>query len=118
MVIWAAFATRLQSKCQRVYKPGFVLIAERRPFIWDADYPAPLAAYPDGGVITRHIPSLFGLAPDGVYHTRFIAKTAVRSYRTFSPLPHQDKSRMRRFVFCGTFPKRLHARRALSGILK
>jgi len=33
------------------------------------------------------MPPLFGLAPDGVYHARFVAKTAVRSYHTLSPLP-------------------------------
>ncbi len=31
--------------------------------------------------------SLFGLAPCGVCHARRITATAVRSYRTFSPLP-------------------------------
>ena len=30
---------------------------------------------------------LFGLAPSGVYHADFVTKTAVRSYRTISPLP-------------------------------
>ena len=34
----------------------------------------------------RHV-SLHGLAPDGVYHARPVAGPAVRSYRTFSPLP-------------------------------
>ena len=32
-------------------------------------------------------PPLFGLAPRGVYHADRIAAAAVRSYRTFSPLP-------------------------------
>jgi hypothetical protein len=32
-------------------------------------------------------PPLFGLAPHGVYPARRIAPPAVRSYRTFSPLP-------------------------------
>jgi len=32
-------------------------------------------------------PFLFGLAPCGVYHALCIAAQAVRSYRTFSPLP-------------------------------
>ena len=32
-------------------------------------------------------PSLFGLAPCGVYPALDIAAQAVRSYRTFSPLP-------------------------------
>lgn len=31
--------------------------------------------------------SLFGLAPGGVYHAAPVASRAVRSYRTFSPLP-------------------------------
>ncbi len=33
------------------------------------------------------IPSLFGLAPCGVCHAPRITERAVRSYRTFSPLP-------------------------------
>ena len=32
-------------------------------------------------------PPLFGLAPHGVFPARWIAPSAVRSYRTFSPLP-------------------------------
>ena len=31
--------------------------------------------------------SLYGFAPDGVYHARSVTRPAVRSYRTFSPLP-------------------------------
>ena len=34
--------------------------------------------------------SLHGLAPDGVYHARPVAGPAVRSYRTFSPLPPES----------------------------
>ena len=30
---------------------------------------------------------LFGLAPSGVYPAAFVTKSAVRSYRTISPLP-------------------------------
>ncbi len=30
---------------------------------------------------------LFGLAPSGVYHAVTVTSNAVRSYRTFSPLP-------------------------------
>src|SRR5688500_19476291 len=30
---------------------------------------------------------LFGLAPGGVYHAVPVARSAVRSYRTLSPLP-------------------------------
>jgi len=32
-------------------------------------------------------PSLFGLAPGGVYPAATVTSSAVRSYRTFSPLP-------------------------------
>ena len=38
-------------------------------------------------VCTEQIHSLFGLAPCGVCPARDIAAAAVRSYRTFSPLP-------------------------------
>ena len=44
---------------------------------------------------------VYGLAPGGVYHARSVTSSAVRSYRTFSPLP----CHARRFVFCGTFPR-------------
>jgi len=42
------------------------------------------AAPPGSG---RTLPSLFGLAPCGVYPATGITASAVRSYRTFSPLP-------------------------------
>ncbi len=38
-------------------------------------------------------PSLFGLAPCGVYPARRFTAAAVRSYRTFSPLPQQGTCR-------------------------
>jgi hypothetical protein len=47
----------------------------------------------------RAAPFLFGLAPGGVCRAVGVAADAVRSYRTFSPLPAN-----RRFVLCGTFP--------------
>ena len=43
-------------------------------------------------------PPLFGLAPRGVCTAGRIAPSAVRSYRTFSPLPRE-----RRYIFCCTF---------------
>ncbi len=46
--------------------------------------------------------SLFGLAPAGVYPATAVTGSAVRSYRTFSPLP-PGLGRGRRSVFCGTF---------------
>jgi hypothetical protein len=53
--------------------------------------------------------SLFGLAPDGVYRAAPVTRSAVRSYRTVSPLPAGRVCLHRpilhgRFVFCGTVP--------------
>ena len=42
-------------------------------------------AAPHGSL--RQLPSLFGLAPCGVYPASVVTAGAVRSYRTFSPLP-------------------------------
>ncbi|SRR6266536_1028362 len=74
------------------------------------------------GAPSRHAPgrsrasSLFGLAPCGVCHARTITGAAVRSYRTFSPLPGVA---VRRYVFCGTCrkPALKPASRTLSGTL-
>jgi hypothetical protein len=63
---------------------------------------------------------LFGLAPCGVYHAPSITGRAVRSYRTFSPLPRTSRSRVQwRYVFCGTCrePALKPAPRTLSGTL-
>jgi len=40
-----------------------------------------------GPAETGPVPSLFGLAPGGVYRATAVAGGAVRSYRTLSPLP-------------------------------
>ena len=71
------------------------------------------------------IPSLFGLAPCGVYPAPDFTAGAVRSYRTFSPLPAARISRLLsrrgcwRYLLCGT--GRLQAlkpeSRTLSGTL-
>ena len=55
-------------------------------------------------------PPLFGLAPGGVYRATPVARSAVRSYRTLSPLPRAAPCsrrtwRDRRFAFCCTFPE-------------
>jgi hypothetical protein len=56
---------------------------------------------------TRLLAPLFGLAPGGVYPAADVAIGAVRSYRTFSPLPlavpADPRRRGRRCIFCGTF---------------
>jgi hypothetical protein len=59
------------------------------------------------------VPSLFGLAPGGVCRAVGVAADAVRSYRTFSPLPRptQPAAAVR---FLWHFPW-VHARRTLSG---
>jgi len=66
------------------------------------------------------IPSLFGLAPCGVCPAPCITARAVRSYRTFSPLPRPKPGR---YVFCGTFrrvtlkpPSRTLSGTLLSGV--
>src|SRR5882757_4007394 len=51
------------------------------------------------------LPPLFGFAPGVVCHAVSVAGYAVRSYRTFSPLPAEArKGEGGRFVLCGTFP--------------
>src|SRR5262249_20595657 len=47
-------------------------------------------------------PSLFGFAPGGVCRAVAVARNAVRSYRTFSPLPRPQPWRS---VLCGTVPE-------------
>ncbi len=79
--------------------------AEWQPFVLAGDLsPAP-ATYP--GVLTeRAAPApLFGLAPHGVCPASRITAAAVRSYRTFSPLPDFVifMTRPGGIVFCGTF---------------
>jgi len=87
------------------YKPVSVpfVTEERQPFLLAGDLsPAP-ATYPE--VVTeRTAPApLFGLAPHGVCPASRIAAAAVRSYRTFSPLPGGCPPGG--IVFCGTFRK-------------
>ena len=65
------------------------------------------------------VPSLFGFAPGGVCLASPVARAAVRSYRTLSPLLYRgpntrslpasssakrDRPTIKRFAFCGTFP--------------
>src|ERR1035437_9463195 len=48
---------------------------------------------------------LFGLAPDGVFRAASLALRAVRSYRTFSPLPPACADGG--LIFCGTFRRKV-----------
>ena len=88
--------TRQEQKCQTACKPGSVRAFRRwtaiplghasrrasrdQPGRRDENVPAPRPEE-----LTR--PSLFGLAPGGVYPAAPVARGAVRSYRTVSPLP-------------------------------
>jgi len=73
-----------------------------RPFLWCAGCPAHHATYPNGrsgpirgsawsaprrAPLPMPVPFLFGLAPGGVCRAAAVAGSAVRSYRTVSPLP-------------------------------
>jgi len=105
---------RISNLCgSRTCKPNSVcrIAPAGRPFLWATHYCAAQATYPE--VVTRRAgtypagsvsplskstgtyrtggtPSLFGLAPCGVCPARRITATAVRSYRTFSPLPRRS----------------------------
>src|SRR6476619_8077458 len=50
-------------------------------------------------------PFLFGLAPGWVCRAASVAGSAVRSYRTVSPLPRLKRNAPRRSVLCGTVPR-------------
>ena len=86
----------------RTCKPNSVcgIAPAGRSFLWATHYCGAQATYPE--VVTRRAgtfsqtklsphpsPSLFGLAPCGVCPARCITAAAVRSYRTFSPLPRR-----------------------------
>ena len=60
-------------------------------------------------------PQQLGLASGGVYHASDVTTAAVRSYRTFSPLPWRllTGALPGRYIFCGTFPMLRAARWAL-----
>ncbi len=83
-------------RCQTACKPGSVpRVPGGWPFIWDSRRRLPRATCPDGGAETRPgarrppLPSLFGLAPGEACRAAPVARRAVRSYRTLSPLPRR-----------------------------
>ena len=94
---------------QTACKPGSVPPANGhwRSFLWTAHRWTVLATYP--GVSGLRQPyrrtgatPLFGLAPGGACHAVPIAGSAVRSYRTLSPLP---APKLRRSALCGAVPR-------------
>ncbi len=107
---WPFFRSHAQGDSQasedrtcgsRTYKPNSVcrIAPAGRSFLWATHCCGAQATYPK--VVTRRAgtypepksrtPSLFGLAPCGVCPARPITATAVRSYRTFSPLPRRRR---------------------------
>jgi hypothetical protein len=109
----------------RTCKPNSVCrrVPAGRSFLWAAHCCEALATYPKVATYRASTcsgrtgsPFLFGLAPRGVCRARHITVAAVRSYRTFSPLPHRRsepetsktvssigrRTTAGRYVFCGT----------------
>src|SRR5437868_4148600 len=72
----------------------------RNPFRFRGTWSGPLRGF------------LFGLAPDGVFRAVPLTRNAVRSYRTFSPLPHQTDCGG--LIFCGTVRRRFYLRPRVS----
>jgi len=82
----------------RVQKPAYSPAG--RSFLWATHFCEALATYPEVGraeparvPAEAETPSLFGLAPRGVCPAGRIARSAVRSYRTISPLPEDHSLR-------------------------
>jgi len=76
----------------------------REPFVCAADTRNPFRFRETWSGPLRD--SLFGLAPDGVFRAALLALRAVRSYRTFSPLP-VPQSGTGGLIFCGTVRRKV-----------
>tara|TARA_Y100001970_G_C14191909_1_gene835895 strand:- start:1137 stop:1451 length:315 start_codon:yes stop_codon:yes gene_type:complete len=76
------------------YKPGSVMDNHSSRFCVATKLKQPTQVQ-----LGQAIEPLFGLAPEGVYHAINVTIYAVRSYRTFSPLPTKEGG----LTFCGTF---------------
>ena len=59
---------------------------------------------PDRPAARGCAPFLFGFAPGGVCRAVCVAANAVRSYRTFSPLPRKNATHRGGLLLCGTVP--------------
>ena len=75
----------------------------REPFVYAADTRNPFRFRESWSGPLRD--SLFGLAPDGVFRAVPLARDAVVSYTTFSPLPHQTDCGG--LIFCGTVRRKV-----------
>ena len=99
--MWWAIRRRSQYIDQAACKPGSVHHltpkgqTDGRPFLWDGPRGPPHATNPDGmrrrTCPTSGRPSLFGLAPGGACRASPVARTAVGSYPTLSPLPPRER---------------------------
>jgi len=85
---------RSKVKCQTVCKPGFVHTPCGAGMAIHLGRPLPNASRDLPGRQRGNAPKppLFGLAPGGVYRAAAVAGSAVRSYRTLSPLPGRRRS--------------------------
>ena len=102
---------------QLACKPGSVWRRCRRVTAIHLGHPLPGASRYQPGWLARKptwsrnsAPSLFGIAPGGVYHAGPVAGPAVGSYPTLSPLPHMRAA----VCFLRHFPWG-YPRRRLSG---
>jgi len=80
--------------------------SSRPPIAERLTRPTRTARAGDGPTLaSQGAPSLFGLAPGGACHAVPVTRSAVRSYRTLSPLPaFAPGSFGGRFTFCGAIP--------------
>ena len=76
----------------------------RRSFLWDRPRGRPRTTYPEGQGAGHRQPSLFGLSPGGVCPASPVTRTAVRSYRTISPLPAGKRVSSQAVSFLWHFP--------------
>ena len=75
------------------------LASAQRPFLSPCHYWQGPATYPEASGGPPSNASLFGLAPCGVLPATSVARSAVRSYRTISPLPTEAPKAPRRAVY-------------------
>jgi hypothetical protein len=95
-----AIPTYLENWFWKGCKPNSVCALRRREsFVLATDTRSPSRFHGTRSEPLRGF--LFGLAPDGVCRAALLALRAVRSYRTFSPLPPQTDGGG--LIFCGTF---------------
>ena len=87
-------------------------VASRLVAAYPLFIPGPGTAKPANKVADFAV-SIFGLAGGGVCPAGPVARTAVRSYRTISPLPprvflSEDRSGGQLCIFCGAIPPRTY----------